>query len=54
MGYEFKIKQDGIVIVEGVAPSLDIATIEVARYLTTYEQDGPIDSIVIKRKGGKL
>lgn len=51
MKYEFKIKQDGILVVSGYAPSLDIALIELAHYLATYQQDGPIDSVVIKRKG---
>lgn len=50
MKYEFKIKQDGIWVVTGYAASLDIALIELARYLATYQQDGPIDSVVIKRK----
>lgn len=51
MKYEFKIKQDGIWVVTGDATSLDIALIELARYLATYQQDGPIDSVIIKRKG---
>ena len=47
--YKFTIKQDGIVIVKGFAPSLELAIQETAHYVEQYEQDGPIDSITIKR-----
>ena len=50
MKYEFKIKQDGVWVVKGFADSITDATNEVAHYLMMYEQDGPIDSVVIKKK----
>ena len=47
--YKFTIKQDGIVVVKGFDPSLELAMQETAHYVGQYEQDGPIDSITIKR-----
>ena len=51
--YKFSIKQDGIVVVKGFSESLDSATQELAHYIEQYEQDGPIDSITIKRMEDK-
>ena len=47
--YKFTIKQDGIVVVKGFAPSLELAMQEIAHYVGQYEQDGSIDNITIKR-----
>ena len=47
--YKFTIKQDGIVVTKGFAPSLELAMQETAHYVGQYEQDGPINSIIIKR-----
>lgn len=47
--YKFTIKQDGTSVAKGFAPSLELAMQETAHYVGQYEQDGPIDSITIKR-----
>ena len=48
--YFFKIIQDEIMVVSGQCEDLESATAEVAHYISQYEQDGPIDEIVVKRK----
>lgn len=48
--YFFEIIQDEIVVVSGQCEDLESTTNEVAHYISQYEQDGPIDEIIIRRK----
>ena len=46
--YFFEIIQYNVRVASGYCDNLETATQEVAHYISQYEEDGPIDMVVIK------
>ena len=49
-GFEFEIRQRGIVVVEGDGPDLDGVSREAWRYVAQYRSDGPLEMAIFRRR----
>ena len=52
--YFFQIIQHNVEVAGGYCDDLETATQEVAHYISQYQEDGPIDMIVIKDEDWRM